>query len=322
MQTHAAVPAQRTLVVALGGNALVQPGEPTTIASQFRRAEAAMRAVVPLVASGARVVVTHGNGFQIGHILIRVEEALGKAYPLPLEVCVAESQGELGYLLEQALHNALRTQGIERPVVGVLTQVVVDADDPAFAHPTKPIGPAFDAATAERLRGAGFAVVEEPGRGWRKVVASPRPREITDVEPIGWLLERGAVVIAAGGGGIPVVRTAEGHLHGVPAVVDKDLASMVLASAIGAHELLILTGEPSVYRDYRRAGQTQLRALSPNTARALAAQGQFPAGSMGPKVEAAVQFVEHGGARAIITDVPSLADALHGRAGTTFRRSE
>jgi carbamate kinase len=313
---------QQVVVVALGGHALVEPGEQVTIASQFRRARAAMAAVAPLVERGLGVVLTHGNGFQVGHILIRAEAALGKAYALPLEVCVAESQGELGYLLEQALHNALVDRGVRRAIAGVLTQVVVDAGDAAFRHPTKPVGPWLDGERAERLRRAGLAVAEEAGRGWRKLVASPRPLEIADVEAIGWLLERGAVVIAAGGGGIPVVRAGDGRLQGVPAVIDKDLASMVLALAVGANELLILTGEPAVFADYRRPGQRPLRALTPQSARRYAAQGHFPAGSMGPKVAAAVEFVERGGERAIITDAAHLAAALRGDEGTTIRKSD
>jgi carbamate kinase len=309
------------IVVALGGNALVQPEEEGTMATQFRNARAAMQAVVPLIELGDRVVITHGNGFQVGHILIRVEEALGKAYALPLEVCVAESQGEIGYLLEQALHNALTERGLRKSVVGVLTQVVVDSDDPAFDNPTKPVGPAFDTAGAEALKGAGFRVVEEPGRGWRKVVASPRPREIVDVEPIGWLLERDAVVIAAGGGGIPVARSADGQLQGVPAVIDKDLASALLARALGANQLLILTGEPAVYLNYQSADQQPLRTLDPGEARRFAGEGHFPPGSMGPKVEAAIEFVEAGGERAIITSVACLESALRGEDGTTIRRN-
>jgi carbamate kinase len=277
---------------------------------------------VPLVAAGHRVVIAHGNGLQIGHILIRVEQALGKAYGLPLEVCVAESQGEIGYLLEQALHNALTEQGLRRPVVGVLTQVVVDARDPAFGHPTKPVGPAFDQRGAEDLRRAGFTVVEEAGRGWRKVVASPRPLEIVDAEPIGWLLERGAVVIAAGGGGIPVVRSPDGRLQGVPAVIDKDCAAALLARTIGAQRLLILTGEPAVYLDYRNPGQRPLRTLDPEQARRHAAAGHFPPGSMGPKVASAVEFVEQGGELALITSVARLEAALRGEDGTTFRRQQ
>lgn len=309
-----------TIVVALGGNALVQPGESPTIGAQFRRAHAAMQAIAPLVAAGHRLVIAHGNGLQIGHILIRVEQALGKAYALPLEVCVAESQGEIGYVLEQALHNALADAGLRRPVVGVLTQVVVDPRDPAFAHPTKPVGPAFDRRGAEDLRRAGFAVVEEPGRGWRKVVASPQPLEIVDVEPVGWLLERGAVVIAAGGGGIPVARQADGRLRGVPAVIDKDFASALLARAVGAQRLLILTGEPAVFLDYRQPGQRPLRALDPAEARRHAQAGHFPAGSMGPKVAAAVDYVERSGGQALITSVARLDAALRGEDGTAIAR--
>lgn len=183
------------IVIALGGNALVRPGEPATIGTQFDNALAAMRAIAPLV-EGRRAVLTHGNGFQVGHMLIRVEQALGKAYALPLEVCVAESQGELGYLLEQALHNALAERGLCRPIVGMLTQVRVAADDPAFAAPTKPVGPCVDAAGAERLRRAGFAVIEEPGRGFRKVVASPRPLAIEEEEEYQPWLDHGFVVFA------------------------------------------------------------------------------------------------------------------------------
>jgi carbamate kinase len=309
------------VVVALGGNALVRPGEPPTIGTQFRNAHAAMRAVVPLLVDETRVVVTHGNGFQVGNILIRVEEALGKAYSLPLEVCVAESQGELGYLLEQALHNALVEIGVPRPVVSVLTQVVVDAGDAAFAQPTKPVGPVFPGELAAELRRAGLALTEEPGGGVRRVVPSPRPLEITDVEPIAWLLERNAVVIAAGGGGIPVVRSPQGLLHGVPAVIDKDHASGLLARSIGAQRLLILTGEPAVYLDYRTDRQRPLRTLTPADARRHSSAGHFPRGSMGEKVEAAVEFVERGGELAIITSAERLDAALRGEDGTTIRRT-
>jgi carbamate kinase len=311
-----------TTVVALGGNALVRPGETPTIATQFRNAHAAMRAIVPLCADGERLVLTHGNGFQVGNILIRVEQALGAAYALPLEVCVAESQGELGYLLEQALHNALVERGLRRPVAGILTQVIVDERDPAFTRPSKPVGPSFDDAGAARLRQAGFSVVAEAGRGWRKVVASPRPLAIADAEPIAWLLERGAIVIAAGGGGIPVARAADGSLHGVPAVIDKDHAATVLARAVGAQRLLILTGEPAVFADYRAPGQRPLRRLGPASARRLAAAGHFPPGSMGPKVEAAVDFVERGDAQAIVTSAACLPAALRGEDGTTFTAEE
>jgi carbamate kinase len=312
----------QTIVVALGGNALVAAGETPTIASQAHHADEAMRAVVPLIERGNRVVLTHGNGLQVGNILIRVERALGSSYSLPLDVCVAESQGELGYLLELALHNALADRGTRRPVVGVLTQVVVAADDPAFEHPTKPVGPWFDLARARALEHAGFRVVEELGRGWRKVVASPRPLEIVDVDVIRWLLDRGAVVVAAGGGGIPVARDADDRLRGVPAVIDKDFASALLARAIDARSLLILTGEPAVYASYRLADQRALRTLTPVQARRLAAEGHFAPGSMGPKVAAALEFVEAGGERAIITSAARLREAMLGTDGTTISRTD
>jgi len=314
---------EATVVVALGGNALVRSGEAPSLATQFHNVGLAMRALVPLVENGNRVVVTHGNGFQVGNILIRVEQALGKAYALPLEVCVAESQGELGYMIEQSLQNALAERDIHRPVVSVLTQVVVDPDDPAFDHPTKPVGPGYDDAAAEQLRKRGHMLTFEKGRGWRRLVPSPRPIEIDDVAILHTLLEHGAIVVAAGGGGVPVIRV-DGKLHGVAAVIDKDLASATLATSIGAQHMLILTGEPCVYRDYREPEQQRLPELDVAQAREYAAAGQFPPGSMGPKIEAAIEFLEAGGTSVVITSAEQLARALAGEAGTriTLHREE
>jgi carbamate kinase len=310
-----------TILVALGGNALVREGEESSIATQFRNVQKAMRAILPLIRNGNQLVITHGNGFQVGNILIRVEEALGKAYPIPLEVCVAESQGELGYMIEQSLQNVLVEQGIRMPVASVLTQVIVDPDDPAFEHPTKPIGPAYSDAQASELRKQGFELVNDPSRGWRKLVASPRPVEIDDVQILQLLLQNGVVVIAAGGGGIPVVRDAGNTLRGVPAVIDKDLASSTLALAIGAAHLVILTDVQAVYLDYLEPEQRALRTLSVEDAEGYAAAGQFPAGSMGPKIEAAIQFLRGGGKSVIITASEALSDALVGKAGTTITRT-
>ncbi len=305
------------VVVALGGNALVRDGEEPTIATQAGNVRRAMAALVPLIESGARLVVTHGNGFQVGSILTRVEESLGKAYQIPLEVCVAESQGEIGYLIEQSLQNALTAAGIRMPVVSVLTQVVVDPEDPAFARPTKPIGPSYTKEQADALVARGFSVAHEPGRGWRKVVASPRPLEIDDVEVLEWMLEKPVIVVAAGGGGVPVVRRGEA-LEGVPAVIDKDRASAILARGIHAPRLIILTGEPAVYRDYRTPNQTALRTLTVDEAESLLREGHFPEGSMGPKVDAAIDFLRAGGQAVTITDAEHLESALRQEHGTTI----
>jgi carbamate kinase len=310
------------VVVAVGGNALIGKGEKPTLATQFKRASRAMRSLIPLIENRNRLVITHGNGFQVGNILIRVEEALGKAYAIPLDVCVAESQGELGYLIEQSLQNGLTEKGIRLPVVSILTQVIVDPKDPAFKNPTKPVGPFYSRRQAARLEQKGFQVVEQAGRGWRKVVPSPKPLEIDDLGIIDLLLRRNVIVIAGGGGGVPVVRTKRKTLKGVAAVVDKDLASATLACGIGAPHLIILTGERYVYRDYATKKQRPLRRLTIEEARRYLVEGQFPPGSMGPKIEAAIEFLERGGKQVVITAVTSLSQALKGKSGTVLVKGD
>jgi carbamate kinase len=305
-------------VVALGGNAFAAPGRPLTMAGQLDFAARVAGALVDAVGVDAALVLTHGNGPQVGHMLTRVERALGEAYALPLEVCVAETEGELGYVLAQSLHNAFEARGAPRPVASLLTQVVVDPDDPAFASPEKPIGPFYDEARAAALAEAGFAVRRIDARGHRRVVPSPEPREIVDVELVEALLARGAVAIAAGGGGVPVVRR-DGRLAGVEAVIDKDLASALLADRIGATRLAIVTDVPHAFADFDTDAPRPLRALDPDGVRRLAAAGHFPAGSMGPKMEAAARFAAAPGRRAVVTDVDHLAEALAGRAGTTVQ---
>ncbi|MEW4530035.1 carbamate kinase [Maioricimonas sp. JC845] len=306
----------RTVIV-LGGNAFVRPGESLTMAGQFRFAAEVVSQLVPIVTSAGTCLITHGNGPQVGHMLVRVEEALGKAYAIPLEVCVAESEGELGYVLGQTLLNTLRSRNVRRPVVSLLTQVLVDADDPAFETPTKPVGPAYSAEQAERLRKSGFQLVEETGRGYRRVVPSPRPLRIIEMDVIQALLDMGVLVVAAGGGGIPVIEQ-DGALKGVDAVIDKDLSSALLADAIDAELMLILTGVPCVYRGFASKQPEPLPRLSPARARALLDAGEFPPGSMGPKIQAALQFVSRPGRRVIICDPPSVQEACAGRAGTTI----
>ncbi len=301
-------------VVALGGNAFTQPDRPLTMAGQFEFAQAALQSLLPLLGDDAEVLLSHGNGPQVGHMMVRVERALGEAYELPLEVCVADSAGELGYVLQQSLHNVLAEAGSPRMVASLLTQVVVDADDPAFAAPTKPVGPFYSAERAAKLATDGFVLQKRSG-GFRRVVPSPVPLEVIELEVAERLLQMGVVVIAGGGGGIPVVR--EGlRLRGVDAVIDKDRTAALIAERIGAEVLILLTIVPCAYLRFGTPEQEAIGAISVDEARRLASDGHFPEGSMGPKVAAAADFVAATGRRAIICDPDSLVEALAGRAGT------
>lgn len=290
-------------------------GERPSMTGQLRFAHESLRRMRPLLQPDVDLLISHGNGPQVGQILTRVEAALGKAYAIPLEVCVAESEGELGYVLELALRNVLAESGITRPLCSLLTQVVVDESDPAFARPTKPIGMFYSAEQAEALRRQGFFVFEDAGRGYRRVVASPRPREILELDVIRELLSRHVLVIAAGGGGIPIVRR-EGSLQGVEAVIDKDLTGALLARELDADLLLILTDVPCAYRDYGQPGQQPIGRVTPDEVRCLIAAGQFAEGSMLPKMEAAVEFVSGSGRRAVICDCDTLEAALTDSGGT------
>lgn len=305
----------RRAVVVLGGNAFVSPGQRLTMAGQLQFAHDAMTQLQPLLTSDLQLLISHGNGPQVGHILIRVEEALGKAYSIPLEVCVAESEGELGYVLEQALHNVLTACRRPRPIAALLTQVIVSASDPAFAHPTKPIGVFYSEEQAIELRARGFAVMEDAGRGYRRVVPSPRPQAILELEVIRSLLQQNTIVIAAGGGGIPVLQQDSG-LRGIEAVIDKDLTAALLADQLQADLLLILTDVPCVYRGFQSPQPQPLPRLTAAEVRQLIAAGEFAPGSMQPKMEAAAEFACCPGRRTIICSPASLATALQGRGGT------
>ncbi len=308
------------IVVALGGNSLIKKGEKPTISNQFKNAKKTMEYLVPLIKNKNKLVITHGNGPQVGNILIRVEESLGKAYKIPLEVCVAESQGELGYMIEQSLQNVLTKNKIKTPVVSILTQVVVNKKDPAFKTPTKPIGPFYSKAQAQKLKKKGFKIVEQVGRGWRKVVASPKPKSIDDIKIIEVLLRNKSIVIAAGGGGVPIVKDKGKILHGAPAVIDKDLASACLANSIKAKTLIILMNEPNAYLNYKKSNQKPIRSLTIKEASKLLKEGQFPKGSMGPKIEAAIKFIKKGGKQTIITSPNQIQKALIGKGGTIIKR--
>ena len=309
----------RSAVIAVGGNALILEGQPGTIAEQFANARAMARPIGSLVAQGWRVVLTHGNGPQVGFILLR-SEMVGASAPIPqlsLDMCVADSEGGVGYILGNSLVSELGRRGLPDRVVCLLTQTVVDPKDPAFQHPSKPIGPAFSEADAARHRAqSGWIMVEDAGRGYRRVVASPRPQRIVETAAIRALVEQGFLVIACGGGGIPVVETEPGSYRGIEAVVDKDFASALLASSLGAPVFVISTGVEKVAIRFHRPDQQLLDRITVAEARRHLGAGEFPEGSMGPKVRAAIEFLEHGGREVIITSPSHLEAAIAGQTGT------
>jgi carbamate kinase len=301
-----------TVVVALGGNALTRENERGTAAEQLANLRRALPELAALFEE-PRVVLTHGNGPQVGQMLLRQERAADEVPPHPLWLAVAETQAEIGALVAAELRGL-----VDRPVACVVTHVRVDEDDPAFEEPTKPIGPFYSQTEAEALeRERGWKIVADAGRGYRRVVPSPQPREIVELEPIRTLLDAGVLAVACGGGGIPVV-PRDGQLRGIDAVIDKDRASALLASALAADRLVILTAEDAVYQDFGGPGQQALSSLTAEEADALLPD--LPAGSMRPKVEACVAFVRDSGGEALVASPASLADALAGRAGTRITR--
>lgn len=303
-------------VVALGGNAILPANGGGSIEAQRRLTAATMAQVAAQVALGERVVLTHGNGPIVGNIALRNEAMAHEISPMPLDVCGADAQGGIGYMVQQALQNELARIGVERDVVSLVTQVEVDAGDPAFRHPSKPIGPFYAAARAAALsRSKGWVLRDDAGRGWRRLVPSPRPLRIVEIGVIRVLVAHGVIVNCVGGGGVPVVRR-EGAWVGVEAVIDKDHTAAVLATQLGAARLLLLTGVEAVMRDFGTPAATPLRRIAPADAEALLALGAFPAGSMGPKIRAALDFLAGGGREAIITDPPHLSVALAGGTGT------
>ncbi len=306
-----------TAVIAIGGNSLIKDKEHQTVRDQFDSTEETCVHIAEIVKQGWRVVVTHGNGPQVGFILLRSELASDVLHTVPLDSCGADTQGALGYMIQQLLGNRLKQVDSDVPVITVVTQVIVDADDPAFHNPTKPIGPFYDEAKARRYeREQGWAVIEDAGRGWRRVVASPIPREIVELEAMRTLLGAGFVVVGVGGGGIPVVRDEGGALRGVEAVIDKDYASSLLAAGLEADLFLISTAVEKVYLNYGKPAQIALDHLTVEQARRYLDEGHFPPGSMGPKMRAVIEFLEQGGKEALITSPENLARALGGETGT------
>ena len=305
------------LVITLGGNAVLPVGSAGTIDEQFDTTRETMSHVAALCRENVRVVLSHGNGPVVGNIVIRNEAARDQIAPMPLFICGADSQGGIGFMIQNALRNELHLIGDRRPVATVVTQVEVDPDDPAFAQPSKPIGPFYTAEEAAALAAAkGWSVAEDAGRGFRRVVASPKPKHIVEIDSIRRLVESGVIVIAVGGGGVPVKRDADGMLKGVDAVIDKDFAAAELARELGANVLVFVTGVEQVSLGYGTPDQIDLDEIKLADLRRYQAAGEFPPGSMGPKMEVAARFLRRGGKEALVCAPSNLGEALAGRGGT------
>jgi len=304
-------------VVAVGGNSLIKDKSHQTIPDQYAAAAESMGHIVGMIQAGWDVVITHGNGPQVGFILRRSELSRHELHEVPLDYCGADTQGAIGYMFQQALYNEFRQRGIQKQAATVVTQVLVRAQDPAFKHPTKPIGSFMDESTASRrAAGEGWSVVEDAGRGWRRVVASPLPIGIVQREIIEAMIAAGFVVIAVGGGGIPVVEDPAGNLVGVEAVIDKDFASALLAASIAADLFLISTAVPQIALNYGKPDQQWLDKISLAEAKQYLQQGHFAKGSMGPKVQAIINYLEAGGKQALVTNPENIGRALAGETGT------
>ena len=309
----------KTVVVALGGNAITREFEEGNIAQQFDNTRKSLLSVIQYIRQGYRVVITHGNGPQVGNALVRVEETRHLVPPLPLGIIVADLEGGMGYMIEQCLQNKLNDRGLSRSVVTILTQILVDKDDPSISNPTKFVGPFYKKEQVKDLETKRrWIIKEDPGRGFRRVVPSPIPKEIVEKNIIKLLVDQDIIVIAAGGGGIPVYREESGWLEGVDGVIDKDLASAVLARDINAEELLILTGVDRVAINYNKTNQQDLATLNLKEAKYHMENGQFPKGSMGPKIQAAINFLEQGGEKVTIASIENAVDALVDNSGTVI----
>ena len=313
---------QKTAVVALGGNAITKKDEEDTIPRQFENTNQSLSGIVELIKDGYNLAITHGNGPQVGNAVLRVELARSKAPILPLQICVADTEGGMGYMIEQCLKNRLRKENIQREVVTIVTQVIVDKDDPSIKHPTKYIGQFYSEEEAKAFaKERRWVVKKDSGRGWRRVVSSPIPKEIVEKETIKTLVHKGAIVIAAGGGGIPVYLKEDGSLEGVDAVIDKDRASAVLARDIKAQFLLILTSVEKVCLNFGTLLQKELDKITLEETKKYYTEGHFPPGSMGPKIEAAISFLESGGKEVIITSIEKAYESVKKKAGTRIVHS-
>jgi len=309
----------KTIVIAIGGNSLIKDARHQSVADQYAAVVETIRHITDMLERGCRIVITHGNGPQVGFILLRSEHSRGILHEVPLDSIVADTQGALGYQIQQALENEFRRRKLRKSVAAIVTQTLVDRADPAFSNPTKPIGEFYTREQADERRAVDkWRMIEDAGRGWRRVVPSPRPVRIIESEVIRQLASAGCVVVAAGGGGIPVVADDSGLLSGVAAVIDKDLASAVLAAQIGADALIISTDVERVCLEHGTPHERPLDSMTLDEARRFIAEGHFGRGSMLPKVEACIAFMERGGRTAVITCPARLSAALEGAAGTRF----
>jgi carbamate kinase len=307
---------EKVAVVAVGGNSLIKAKGQHTINDQFDAAKETMGHIAQMINSGWTVVVTHGNGPQVGFILRRSELAIHELHPVPLDYCGADTQGAIGYMFQKALRNHFKLLGIDKKAATVITQVEVDKNDPAFESPSKPIGSFLEEAVAKERMDEGQAFVEDAGRGWRRVVPSPKPKQIVELDVIKSLIKDGFIVIAVGGGGIPVVEKETGGLIGIEAVIDKDFASSLLANKLNADLLLISTAVEQVALNFGKPDEKWLDQMTVAEAKQYISEGHFAPGSMLPKVQACIQFIENGGEKALITDPPNIPSALAGETGT------
>jgi len=308
-------------VLAIGGNSLIKDKNHIALSFQYERVKETAKYIAELIAEGIRLVITHGNGPQVGFIYRRGELARSELPLIPLDICGADTQGAIGYMIEKALLNEFRRRGIDKKVTAVVTQTIVDREDRSFKHPTKPIGSFMSKEEAlTHKRGLGWEVAEDAGRGYRRVVPSPKPKKIIELDVIELLVQSGYIVIAAGGGGVPVILNEQGEIEGVEAVIDKDLGSAVMASGLGADTLIISTAVDAVYLNFGQENQRPLSRVSLPEIKRYLGEGHFKPGSMKPKIEAVIQFLESGGEKAIITSPENLLRAFKGKAGTTITK--
>ncbi|HBR17851.1 MAG TPA: carbamate kinase [Deltaproteobacteria bacterium] len=304
-------------IVSIGGNTLIRKGEKGTIEEQFEHTEKCMAYIAKMASQGKRIVITHGNGPIVGNIVIRNEAAKDIIPPMPLYICNADSEGGIGFMLQQALYNQLKKLNARRDVATIVTQVVVDKNDPAFSKPTKPIGPFYTKKEAKIFqKEKGWTIIEDSNRGYRRVVPSPKPLKVIEADIIKRLAIDGVIVIAAGGGGVPVMELQGGTLKGIDAVIDKDIATAVLANTIGAAAFIDLTSSEKVYINFGKPNQKAMDRLTVSEAKKYLSAGEFAPGSMGPKIEAAIGFLKAGGKEVIITTSELLESAMEGKAGT------